>query len=45
MTLEMRTERHVIKQTDPYFGLIHSFCKQSKRLYNHANYIDIESGT
>lgn len=39
MTLEMRTERHVIKQTDPYFDLIHSFCKQSKRLYNHANYL------
>lgn len=34
-----RTEKHIIKSSDNYFSLILSFCKQSKKLYNHANYL------
>lgn len=34
-----RTEKHIIKSSDNYFSLILSFCKQSKNLYNHANYL------
>ena len=34
-----RTEKHIIKSSDNYFSLILSFCRQSKNLYNHANYL------
>ena len=34
-----RTEKHIIKSSDNYFSLILSFCKESKNLYNHANYL------
>ena len=39
MTNKTRTERHIIKSSDNYFSLILSFCKLSKNLYNHANYL------
>lgn len=34
-----RAEKHIIKSSDNHFSLILSFCKQSKNLYNHANYL------
>lgn len=34
-----RVEKHIIKESDPYFKLIMEFCHNSKNLYNHANYI------
>ena len=39
MTTECRTERHVIKPSDPGYSLIRDFCKASKNLYNQANYM------
>ena len=39
MTNKTRTERHIIKSSDDYFSLLLSFCKLSKNLYNHANYL------
>ena len=39
MTNKTRTEKHIIKSSDNYFSLILSFCKLSKNLYNHANYL------
>lgn len=38
-TILSRVERHVIKNTNCYFLMLLDFCKQSKNLYNHANYI------
>ena len=34
-----RVEKHVIKKSDKHFGTIFDFCKMSKNLYNHANYL------
>lgn len=34
-----RVEKHVIKNTNQYFSMLLGFCKLSKNLYNHANYI------
>ena len=34
-----RVEKHIIKSSHPFYSLILSFCKASKDLYNHANYI------
>lgn len=39
MRIETRTERHVLKPSDPYYSLIRGFCKVSKDLYNHGNYL------
>jgi putative transposase len=34
-----RVEKHIIKPSHPLYSLILGFCKASKDLYNHANYI------
>ena len=34
-----RVEKHIIKKSDKYFHTLFDFCKMSKNLYNHANYI------
>lgn len=34
-----RVERHVIKKSDKHFNNLFDFCKMSKNLYNHANYL------
>lgn len=34
-----RVEKHVIKETDPNYGLLQEFCHKAKNLYNHANYV------
>lgn len=34
-----RVEKHILKQSSPYFSMIDDFCFKSKNLYNHANYI------
>lgn len=34
-----RVEKHILKQSNPYFSMIDDFCFKSKNLYNHANYI------
>lgn len=34
-----RTEKHVIKKTNKYFNMLLDFCRLSKNLYNHANYV------
>lgn len=34
-----RVEKHVIKSSDKYFPLLMNFCRLSKNLYNHANYL------
>lgn len=38
-TSNFRTEKHVIKSTNPFFEMLMDFCHRSKNLYNHANYI------
>lgn len=40
-----RVEKHTIRPSHPYFGLLRSFCQKSKNLYNHANYIVRQSFT
>lgn len=35
----IRVEKHVIKASNPFFGLLMDYCHKSKNLYNHANYI------
>lgn len=34
-----RVEKHTIKASNKYFPMLMNFCKLSKNLYNHANYI------
>lgn len=34
-----RVEKHIIKKSDKHFSNIFDFCKMSKNLYNHANYL------
>ena len=34
-----RVEKHIIKKSDKYFHTLFYFCKMSKNLYNHANYL------
>ncbi len=34
-----RVEKHIIKPSDQYFSLIMDFCRKSKNLYNHANFL------
>lgn len=34
-----RVERHMIRPSDSYYGLLDQYCFLSKNLYNHANYI------
>jgi len=34
-----RVEKHIIKKSDKYFNTLFDFCKMSKNLYNHANYL------
>ena len=34
-----RVEKHIIKPSDSYFTLLMDFCRKSKNLYNHANFI------
>ncbi len=33
-----RTERHIIKESHPYYSMLDEFCFFSKNLYNYANY-------
>jgi len=35
----MRVEKHVIRESDPFYRMLDNFCFMSKNLYNHANYI------
>lgn len=39
MMTELRAERHVLKPSHPYYDQITGFCRRSKDLYNHANYL------
>ena len=39
MTKENRVERHVISKQHKMFNICNQYCKLSKDLYNHANYI------
>lgn len=39
MRIEERVERHSIKSSNPYYSIIMGFCRKSKDLYNHANYL------
>lgn len=39
MMTEPRTEKHVIRPSHPGYGLLMDFCRKSKDLYNHANYL------
>ena len=34
-----RVEKHVIKETAPYYKKLEEFCMLSKNLYNHGNYL------
>lgn len=34
-----RVEKHIIKFTNPYYNMLMDFCRRSKDLYNHANYL------
>ena len=34
-----RVERHVIRESSPFYGLLDYYCFMAKNLYNHANYI------
>ena len=34
-----RVEKHIIKPSNPYFSLLMDFCRKSKNLYNHANFV------
>lgn len=34
-----RTEKHVIKKDHHYYNMFCEFTRQSKNLYNHANYL------
>lgn len=34
----LRVERHIIKESHPYYNRINEFCFMSKNLYNFANY-------
>lgn len=34
-----RVEKHILRQSNPYFAMIDDFYFKSKNLYNHANYI------
>lgn len=36
---DLRTEKHVIRKSHPGYGLLMDFCRRSKSLYNHANYL------
>lgn len=36
---DLRTEKHVIRQSHPGYGILMDFCRRSKSLYNHANYL------
>lgn len=38
-TSNLRTEKHIIKSTNPFFEMLMNFCHRSKNLYNHANYL------
>lgn len=35
----MRVEKHIIKSNNRWFDMLIDFCRKSKNLYNHANYI------
>lgn len=37
--LEGRVEQHIISRYHPMFKICDDYCKRSKNLYNHANYI------
>ena len=39
MTKENRVERHIINKNHKMFNICNQYCKLSKDLYNHANYI------
>ena len=34
-----RVEKHVIKKSDPFYEKLEEFCRLSKNLYNHGNYL------
>lgn len=34
-----RVEKHTVKESSPYFTMLMDFCRKSKNLYNHANYL------
>lgn len=34
-----RTEKHKIKQNNPYYSMLDLYCFYAKNLYNHANYL------
>lgn len=36
---DLRTEKHVIRKSQPEYDLLTKFCRRSKSLYNHANYL------
>lgn len=36
---DLRTEKHVIRKSQPGYDLLMEFCRRSKSLYNHANYL------
>ena len=38
-TSNLRAEKHIIKPTSPFFQILLDFCRRSKNLYNHANYL------
>ena len=37
--ISTRVEKHVVKQSDPFFEMLDHFCFLAKNLYNHANYL------
>lgn len=34
-----RVEQHKIKSSNPYFVLLKEYCRKSKDLYNHGNFL------
>ena len=42
---ELRTEKHIIRSSQSEYSLLMNFCRASKNLYNHANYIIRQSFT
>lgn len=36
---DLRTEKHAIRKSQPGYGILMEFCRRSKSLYNHANYL------
>lgn len=37
--ISTRVEKHVIRKSNKYYGMLDEFCHLSKNLYNHANFV------